>query len=158
MNLAAVAVPSFAKPARELVEAGSRGVLSTISDQWFPYASMVDYAALPDGDLLLLLSTLAEHTRYIKVNPKVGLLVAPHLNEPDAFTKPRTALLGEVEAVERDAWVQQRFLAVHPRAHAYMMMGDFGFYRLSVESARYIGGFGRMSWIDGGDYRAAGRS
>lgn len=156
MNTAALA-PNFAKPARELVEAGSRGVLSTISDQWFPYASMVDYAALADGDLLLLLSTLAEHTRYIKVNPKVGLLVAPHLNEADAFTRPRTTLLGEVEAVERDPLLQKRFLAVHPRAHAYMMMGDFGFYRMRVESARYIGGFGRMSWIDGGDYRAVGQ-
>lgn len=157
MNIAAAA-PAFAKPARDLVEASSRGVLSTISDQWFPYASMVDYAALPDGDLLFLLSTLAEHTRYIKINPKVGLLIAPHLNDADAFTRPRTTLLGEVEAVERDAHIQKLFLAVHPRAHAYMMMGDFGFYRMSVESARYIGGFGRMSWIDGGDYRALGHA
>lgn len=149
------ALSSFALPARELVEAGSRGVLSTISDQWFPYASMVDYAALPDGDVLLLLSTLAEHTRYIKVNPKVGLLIAPHLNEADAFSRPRTTLLGEIEFIERDPWHQQRFLAVHPRAHAYMMMGDFGFYKMAVESARFIGGFGRMSWIDGADYRAA---
>lgn len=157
MNALAAAVTSHAWPARELVEHGNRGVLGTISDHWFPYASMVDYAPLPDGDVLLLLSALAEHTRYIKINPKVSLLVAPALNEPDAFSRPRTTLLGEVEAIERDAWHQQQFMKAHPRSNAYMMMGDFGFYRMSVESARFIGGFGRMSWVAGHEYRAAMR-
>jgi putative heme iron utilization protein len=146
-------VLSHAKPTRELVSRHSRGVLATLSDQHFPYASMVDYAPLPDGDVLFLLSALAEHTRFLKVNPKTSLLVAPDLNAVDAFAKPRVTLLGEVEPVGRDREYQQAFLSRHPKAQGYMMMGDFGFFRMLVESARYIGGFGRMSWIEQDEYR-----
>jgi len=146
---------SHAKPTRELVTRNVRGVLATLSDQLFPYASMVDYAPLADGDILFLLSALAEHTRYIKVNPKVSLLIAPDLNTPEAFSKARVTLLGEIEPVARDRDCQQAFAAAHPKAQAYMMMGDFGFFRMAVDSARFIGGFGRMSWVEGSDYRDA---
>jgi putative heme iron utilization protein len=147
-------LPNFAKPARELVHKQHRGVLSTLSDQGFPYSSMVDYAPFENGDLLLLLSKLAEHTRFLLANPKCGMFVSPHLNDPDAFAKPRVTLLGEVAPIERNERVVERFLTAHPRASNYMLMRDFGFYRFQVESIRYIGGFGRMAWIEAEEYRA----
>ena len=36
-----------------------------------------------------------------------------------------------------------------------MDFGDFAFWKLKVESIRYIGGYGRMSWVDGADWHAA---
>lgn len=146
---------SYAKPARELINQNTRAVLSTISDQWFPYASMVDYAPFEDGDLLLLLSHLAEHTRYLSVNPKCSLLVAPNLYDTDGFSKARVTVVGEVELLTRSDELAQLFLKYHPRASAYMVMNDFRFFRFAPESARYIGGFGRMAWIEQDEYRAA---
>lgn len=144
---------SYAKPTRTLVIDNTRAVLSTITDQWFPYASMVDYATFADGDLLLLLSSLAEHTRYLSVNPKCSLLIAPNLYDADAFSKARVTVVGEVERLERSEETVALFLKFHPRASAYMVMNDFRFYRFVVESARYIGGFGRMAWIEQDEYR-----
>jgi heme iron utilization protein len=143
----------YGAAARTLVDSNSRAALTTISDQMFPYASMVDYAPMRDGDILLLLSGLAEHTRYLQTNPKAGLLVAPHLNDVDAFAKPRVTLLGEVEAVDRTQSLIERFLKFHPKASGYMMMNDFRFFHLYVESARFIGGFGRMAWIAADEYK-----
>lgn len=145
---------SYARPTRELVANCNRGVITTVSDQMFPYPSMVDYAPLDNGDVLFLLSNLAEHTRYLQVNPKCGLFVSPYLNDPDAFQKARVTLLGEVEELGRDEASIRAFMKHHPRASAYMVMSDFRFWHFHAESARFIGGFGRMAWIETSEYRA----
>jgi heme iron utilization protein len=145
---------SYAKPARDLVANNLRGVLAAISDQMYPYNSMVDYAPLANGDVLFLLSNLAEHTRYLQVNPKCSLFIAPSLNEPDAFQKPRLTLVGEVEELGRGEDSIRAFMKYHPRASAYMVMNDFRFWHFHTESARFIGGFGRMAWIEQAEYRA----
>ena len=36
----------------------------------------------------------------------------------------------------------------------YVDFGDFNLYRLAVEEVRYIGGFGRMSWLSLDEWRA----
>ena len=40
--------------------------------------------------------------------------------------------------------MRRRFLARHPEAAFYADFPDFGFWRLKVEGAHYIGGFGRI--------------
>jgi putative heme iron utilization protein len=47
------------------------------------------------------------------------------------------------------------FLAVQPDAAYYVDFRDFAFYRLEPLALRYVGGFGRMSWVTAEDYRAA---
>jgi heme iron utilization protein len=155
MSLPSSFVPaSYAKPARELVSGNTRGVMAAISDQMFPYNAMVDYAPLANGDVLFLLSNLAEHTRYLQVNPKSSLFIGPHVYDPDAFQKPRVTVIGEVEDLGRDEESIRAFMKYHPRASAYMVMNDFRFWHFHTESARFIGGFGRMAWIDTAEYRA----
>ena len=46
---------------------------------------------------------------------------------------------------------RRRFLARHPEAALYVDFPDFGFWRLIVEGAHYIGGFGRIFDLDPGD-------
>jgi hypothetical protein len=36
-----------------------------------------------------------------------------------------------------------------PRAADYLALGDFSFWRLEVEEARLIAGFGEIRWLDG---------
>jgi hypothetical protein len=59
------------------------------------------------------------------------------------------------EGPEREA-ARARYLAAHPEAASYATFRDFGLYRLEVETVRYIGGFGRMRWVDAAEYGAAG--
>ncbi|HKQ55901.1 MAG TPA: DUF2470 domain-containing protein, partial [Methyloceanibacter sp.] len=55
----------------------------------------------------------------------------------------RITLHGRAAPVTDDA-VKRRFLARHPEAEFYAGFPDFAFWRLEVEGAHYIGGFGRI--------------
>jgi putative heme iron utilization protein len=47
------------------------------------------------------------------------------------------------------------FLAAQPGASYYVDFKDFSFYRLEPAGIRYVGGFGRMSWVDPEAYSRA---
>jgi hypothetical protein len=75
----------------------------------------------------------------------------------DPLAAGRMTLLGacaRVPGAERDAAIAA-FLDVHPGASSYAGFGDFAVWRLEVSQARWIGGFGRMEWIDGRAYAGA---
>src|SRR5205085_11200855 len=69
----------------------------------------------------------------------------------------RVTLIGdllEVGGDERPA-VRDRYLAANPASGYYIDFGDFSFWRLEVRSLRYVGGYGRMSWVAAADYAGA---
>jgi heme iron utilization protein len=43
-------------------------------------------------------------------------------------------------------------LKANPTSANYIDFGDFTFYRHDVQSIRYVGGYGRMSWVDAAAY------
>ena len=47
------------------------------------------------------------------------------------------------------------FLDKHPEASTYAGFADFGFFWLEPAHVRYVGGFGRMSWVDAKAYADA---
>ncbi len=44
-----------------------------------------------------------------------------------------------------------RYLARHPSAVRYAGFGDFNLYRVIIERAHLVAGFGRIHWIEAGD-------
>lgn len=145
--------PSLSEEARQLVAANRRGVLGTLlPNGGYPYASMVDYAPLPNGDVIMFLSQLAEHQKFITADSRASLLIAPNIMADNALAQPRVSLVGRVKRVENRAEMAPIYLQVHPSAQQYINFGDFQYYQLHVERARYIAGFGRMGWITDGRY------
>ena len=69
--------------------------------------------------------------------------------------EPRVSLLGEAHRVD-DARLLQRFVARHPSAGLYTGFGDFHLYRVAVERAHLVAGFGRIDWIEAADLLPAG--
>lgn len=148
---------ALAEAARSLVAANGEGVLCTLrAEDGYPYGSLVDYLPLDDGDALLLLSRLAEHRRYLAADPRASLLIAPAAGGA-RLAEARLTLLGRVEPTADADRARQRdaYLRRHPQAQVYIDFRDFDFFRLRVESARYIAGFGRMGWLSQPHYRDA---
>jgi putative heme iron utilization protein len=144
---------------RELLANERQAVLATLSasrDGW-PFASVAPYAMSSQGEPLLLLSDLAEHTRNLRADPRASLLVqdGASLNDPQAGC--RVTILGRVEPVSEVGLTaaHEAYVARHPRATEYMAMADFRLYVLRVREARFIGGFGDMGWIDAATLRSA---
>lgn len=115
--------------------------------QRWPYASLVTVATTQDGSPILLLSGLSEHTRNIAADDRVSLLFDGSDGYANPQQGPRVTLLGRAHRTE-DAACRVRFLARHPAAQLYAGFGDFGFWRIEMLRAHYVGGFARAVWVE----------
>ncbi len=116
----------------------------------WPYASLVLVALDHDASPLLLLSDLAEHTRNISADPRVSLLFDGTAGWQDPLAGPRATVLGRAEPAPSSRLLK-RFTARHPGAEDYAGFADFKLYRLAVERAHLVAGFGRIHWIEAAD-------
>lgn len=139
-----------ADEARGLLTDAYDGVLSTISVEveGYPFGSVTPYCLDRSGRPLILIASIAQHTKNIRANPKVSLIVLDR-SVPDLQAFGRVTVLADAEAVgrdERDAI--ERYYAFFPDARDYHLTHDFHFYRLLPVRVRYIGGFGRIYWLE----------
>lgn len=150
-------LPTHGDYARTLAAGHTQGILSTLDrDDQTPYGSIVELLPLEDGSFVFLVSGMAEHTKNLKKDPKCSLLVAEGIGHGEALALSRATFIGTAEKVQDGAALyREKFLEVHPTAHVYIDFPDFSFFKLSVSRLRYIGGFGRMSWIDQEAYAEA---
>lgn len=153
-----VPTPSHAEQARTLLARVGIGTLCTIAraPAGYPYGSFVTYGLERAGDPVFLVSTLAEHTQNLLADARASLLVAEP-GDGDPLARSRATLVGRCVrlAREEDASAREAFVAAHPDAGYYADYQDFAFWRLGVEAMRYIGGYGRMSWVELDAWRAA---
>ena len=119
----------------------SLGSLDTPSGA--PYASLITVATDLAGAPILLISTLARHTRNLANDPRAAILIDGSGGLADPLQGARLTLSGRAQKVNDEA-VKRRFLARHPEAAFYVDFPDFAFWRLAMEGAHYIGGFGRI--------------
>ncbi|NRA36275.1 MAG: DUF2470 domain-containing protein [Polyangiaceae bacterium] len=152
-----VPTPTHGERARSMVSQLGTGTLCTIAEQpaGFPYGSLVT-AAFLGSEPVFLLSELAEHTKNLKLDCRASLLMA-ETAASDPLANGRVTLLGSCERVADDDTkpTREAFLKAHPAAAYYVDFRDFGFWNLHVESIRYIGGYGRMSWVSQEDWTLA---
>lgn len=152
--------PSHAARCRAIVSAARAATLSSVARDpaGHPYGSLVAFASDARGRPLLLLSRLAEHTSNLAARAESSLLVCePGPPDADPLSLGRVTILGATTRVPDDeiASVRATFLSREPRASTYVDFADFHFYRLEPRALRFVGGFGRMSWVTAEEYAAA---
>jgi heme iron utilization protein len=152
--------PTHAERCRTLIAGSRAATLCTIAREpaGFPYGSLVTVALDDAGRPLLLLSELAEHTQNLAHCADASLLLAEPLDKHRTpLALGRVTLLGSCKKVpdEDRAAARAAFLAAQPDASFYVDFKDFSFFRLEPVALRYVGGFGRMSWVNAADYLAA---
>ena len=149
--------PSDAERGRTLLATAVTGALATVAldPAGFPFGSLVAYAVDDLGRPLLCLSDLAEHSRNLAADPRASLMAAA-TGAGDPLALARVTVVGPVVELRDDArdTALRTYLDRHPDAF-YATFADFRLYRLDVASVRYVGGFGRMSWVSADDHAAA---
>lgn len=145
-----------AREARQLLRAHRYGVLSTLSKKFdgHPFGSITPYLVDHDGSLLILISTLAEHTRNIGNDARVSL-IAHRQSDTNIQAQGRVTLLGSAQEVSDQGQAGARYLRYFPEAAGYFATHDFSFYRIAPVALRYIGGFGNIHWVKAEDYLVA---
>ena len=154
---ATVPTLTHAERARTLVSLIATGTLCSIAREpaGYPHGSLVTFA-LDGAEPVFLISELAEHTKNLRADERASLLAAEsHASDP--LANGRVTLLGRcapVEPAQRDR-AREVYLARHPNAGYYADFKDFALWSLGVEAVRYIGGYGRMSWVSATEWSSA---
>jgi len=121
----------IAHEARRMLRAHRYGALCTLSKKLdgYPFGSITPYLVDHDGSLLILISTLAEHTKNIHHDPRVSLITHNQQN-PHIQTQGRVTVTGNAEPEADRDQAGLRYLRYFPEAQAYFSMHDFSFYRI----------------------------
>ena len=134
---------------RSLLRRSRQGALATLMAKdgekgGDPYCSLVATATDADGSPLLLISRLAVHTKNILADARVSLMLDERA-PGDPLEGARVMLAGTARQVEGDAAVpRRRYLAAHPSAEMFVDFPDFSFFRIDMQSAHLVAGFGRI--------------
>ena len=144
---------SNARTARQMLRSHRYGALCTLSKKFngHPFGSIVPYLVDHDGSLLILISSLAEHTRNIQFDPRVSL-VTHSQDSPDIQSQGRITLVGEAQPAADKVQIGKRYLRYFPESKNLFAMDDFSFYRIVPHTLRFIGGFGKIHWVSAGSY------
>jgi len=135
------------KPALELADSNCELALATM-EAGASFASSTGYLFEKAGDFghfVLLLSDLARHTKNLRSNPEVSLLVVETGSEP-IQERQRITVKGGAIVVKDEArfeQLKQAYLKVFPRAEVFFELPDFRFYVIEPTEIYWIGGFGK---------------
>jgi hypothetical protein len=136
--------------ATRLLYSQSVGVLSThsVDVEGYPFGSIAPFVLDYEGEPAILISEIAQHTRNIKRNNKVSLTVFdPRTDNPQASS--RLTWIGDAEGIgPGDSEIRARYLRYFPSAESYFETHDFSLYVIHLRKARFIGGFGRIYWVE----------
>ena len=141
--------PDPAASARRILRRVARAALGTLLRDagGAPYVSLVNVATDHDGAPVLLLSDLADHTRNLAADQRASLLLDDTGAREDPLAGERLTVQGRLARTDEPEH-RRRYLARHPVAALYADFRDFHFYRLAVERAHLVAGFGRIHWLD----------
>ncbi len=145
--------------ARKLFLQESFGVLSTISLDvpGYPFGSVTPYCADEQGQPIIYISYIAQHTKNILVDSRVSLTVVEgDGGSVDVQAQGRVTLIGNARAVgNEDTRVRERYFRYFPSARQYEGTHDFAFFRIELVRVRFIGGFGQIYWVEPAEFKTA---
>ncbi|MFW5451457.1 MAG: HugZ family protein [Methylophagaceae bacterium] len=126
------------------------GVLSTHSQSelGYPFGSITPYIISTEGDIVIFISHLAEHTHNIQANPKVALTIFDPADANNPSAGARITCLANAEQSEDEMTLRQDYLIQFPDMAATLDLPGFHFYCLKLTKIRLVAGFGQVKWLD----------
>ncbi len=137
--------------ARKLLRQQDFGVLSSMSLELpgYPFGSVTPYVLTRCGRPVVYVSHIAQHTANMAADARTCLTVV-ETSVGNQQAVGRVTLLGDASEVpaEQQAEVAERYFAFFPEAREYGSAHAFQFVWLETKRVRYIGGFGKIFWIE----------
>lgn len=142
-----------AKEVTNLLQSHDVGMVATITkekDLIKPYASVIPFI-LHEGAPVIFISDLAVHTDNINNNPYASIMVFVPDKNGNVFAGSRVTVTGKMKKVTVDesiAQLRKKYLNQHPESAQFIDFGDFNYYIMHIDEIYYIGGFGKIGYID----------
>ena len=142
--------PTPSLEARALLLKCYDGVLSTLSVAvpGYPFGSVVPFCLDRQGLPVILIADIAQHTKNIKADPRVSLIVFDRAAN-DLQANGRLTLLADAKLADAgDEDTAERYYRLFPDSRGYHRTHGFQFWRLQPCRLRFIGGFGAIHWLE----------
>ena len=109
-----------------------------------PSVARIGLATDTDGQPVFPVSALSGRSEEMDRDGRASILLGDP-GKGDPLAHPRITLNGRLlrQSDEDHARVRRRYLARHPKAAIYIDFADFSLWKLAIESASYVGGFGQ---------------
>jgi putative heme iron utilization protein len=134
------------------------GVLSSKKDQdgeLFPYGSICPFVVLRTGEIAILVSDIALHTKNMNERENVSFTVF----DMDAKKKQaaaRTSILAKATRLDKDSQryneVADCYYSFNPESRKFFEVHNFAFYILKPVFIHYIKGFGKIYKFSADDF------
>jgi heme iron utilization protein len=124
------------------------GVLSTQSVKFegYPFGSLLPICRDDQGNPLMMISHLAQHTRNLDSNPHCSLTLIEQ-NHAEVLQWTRLTCLADAQpATSSNA--MERYCRYYPDGRRYHKELNFSLYRLMPRQFYLIAGFGSARWFD----------
>ncbi|MCY3412468.1 MAG: DUF2470 domain-containing protein [Candidatus Heimdallarchaeota archaeon] len=143
--------------ASQIIHSHSYGILSTLSVdmEGFPFGSVVPYMVDTAGELIILISDIAQHTKNIKNDNRVSMtIVQPSKTAVNVQSRGRVTFLARASPIEDKEYeaISKQYSRYFPESTSFFEAHGFRYYRLHLERIRFIGGFGKIFWLDRDEY------
>lgn len=124
------------------------GTLATHATQLpgYPYATVMPYVLDESHCPVICISALAEHTKNLLADPRASFSVV-QARATDVQAAARATLVADAERIETPQPLLERYLRYEPQAEQLLSL-DFMLFRLRPKRIRFIGGIGRMGWLE----------
>lgn len=127
--------------AHQLVENAAIASLAVVCSDGAPIVALTSPVMLPNGAMLVLVSSLSAHGKALSANSQAGLLFTGVEDLTDPMKTPRLTVQGS--AVKATLDERAFFLQSRPEAELYIDFSDMQLYRIDLKNAHLVVGFGR---------------
>lgn len=141
--------------ARDFIRSHDVGTLNTQflhEGSFYPFGAMTPYALTTEGEVLILISEIATHTKNIRQCDRVGFSIMDHSPEHQQASS-RISFIGRARMVEETdplfELYQTHYYTLYPEARHYHNAHNFYFCVLTPEFVHYVKTFGQIFSFSG---------
>ena len=138
--------------ARLLVRQSDTAVISTISHnlRGYPFGSVSPFISDNQGWLYFYISDIAQHSKNLTLDSRLSVTVFTKGEGGDQNTQARVTVVGDAYPLQAEEaeHALARYCQRYPEAEGYAKAHDFKMWRMDIKRVRYIGGFGRIFWLE----------
>lgn len=144
--------------AKQLLRASETGVISTLSHnlRGYPFGSVSPFISCSEGKLYFYISDIAQHAKNLDKDSRMSLTVFNQAEQGDQNAQGRVTIVGDAAPIsgEKATQILGQYVMRFPEAESYTKAHDFKVWQMDVVRVRYIGGFGKIFWLEQEEWQA----
>lgn len=140
------------REAKLLLRQTEVGVVSTLSKnlRGYPFGSVTPFLSDSAGHIYFYISDIAQHAANMVADSRMSLTIYKERKSGDQNENARLTIVGDGEPLNGELHDEMlaRYVQRFPEAEGYKQAHDFRIWKVEIKRVRYIGGFGKIFWLE----------